>query len=352
MSYSRKGLPWSSGLGTNVKECTTAREVMQKANLDWSVDKCELVAKMPFRIGGFNEFDDDAFAHAGNIYRECPNAYATYRTDNNMPLGIVKRKYEVVQNYDAFNFFDEAIGEDKAVWDYAGFFGLGHKVFVSAKLPIETTVGGDKIDNYLVFSNSHDGSSSINILFTPIRVICTNCLNAAFHDADSYIRIRHTRTAKERLHKGAEVLKVACEFAKTSQELYESLTKVRMGDDAVKEYLAKLVLTEGEMKAITDNYDLKIGLDKILYRDYMAMERTGISTRKANKLAAMFEYYLTGIGQHHILGTAWGAYNAVTGYYSNVDNKDGEARMESLLYGGGNNIMLKALNDASVYKVA
>lgn len=352
MSYSSKGLPWSSGIGTNVSDCSTSKEVMEKVGLDWFVDKCEVVAKMPFNIKGFNEFDDEeAFMHNGNIYRDLPNVYATYRTDQNIPLGLVKQKYEVIQNVEAFNFFDEAIGEGKAVWDYAGCFGLGHKVFISAKLPIETTVKGDKIDNYLVFSNSHDGSSSINILFTPVRVICTNCLNAAFKSADSYIRIKHTRRARERIHQGAEILKVACEYAKNSQELYESLTKISMSDDVVKRYFAKLVLSDAELQAL-DQYDAKLGIDKLLYRDYLTMENTNISTRKANKLASIWMYYLEGIGQRHILGTAWGAYNAITGYYSNIDNKEGEARMDSLLYGGAANVMSTALNSVVEIKAA
>lgn len=352
MSYSSKGLPWSSGIGTDVSDCSTSKEVMEKVGLDWFVDKCEVVAKMPFSIKGFNEFDDEeAFMHDGNIYRDLPNTYATYRTDHNIPLGLVKQKYEVIQNIEAFNFFDEAIGEGKAIWDYAGCFGLGHKVFISAKLPIETTVKGDKIDNYLVFSNSHDGSSSVNILFTPIRVICTNCLNAAFKNADSYIRIKHTRRARERIHQGAEILKVACEYAKNSQELYESLTKISMSDDVVKRYFAKLVLSDAELQAL-DQYDAKLGIDKLLYRDYLTMENTNISTRKANKLASIWMYYLEGIGQRHILGTAWGAYNAITGYYSNIDNKEGEARMDSLLYGGAANVMSTALNSVVEIKAA
>lgn len=351
MSYTGKGLPWASGIGTNVSDCSTSREVMEKVGLDWFVDKCEVVAKMPFSIRGLNEFDDDAFVHDGNIYRELPNVYTTYRTDQNIPLGLVKQKYEVIQNVEAFNFFDEAIGKDKAVWDYAGCFGYGHKIFISAKLPIETTVNGDKIDNYLVFSNSHDGSSSINVLFTPIRVICTNCLNAAFKNADSYIRIKHTRRVRERLHQGVEILKVACEYAKNSQELYESLTTIKLSDDQVKRYFAKLVLNEAEYTAL-NQYDPKLGVDKLLFRDYLTMQATDISTRKANKLASIWMYYLEGIGQRHILGTAWGAYNAVTGYYSNIDNKEGEARMDSLLYGGAASATSIALNNVVEIKAA
>ena len=109
--FNRGGLPWA--LGTDVSACKTAQDVMKAADLDWSVAKCELVAKMPFRIGSNNELGEDAFSHNGNIYRDCSNAYATYRTDINYPLGIVK------DNMDAFNFFNNAIGEGMAHWDKA-----------------------------------------------------------------------------------------------------------------------------------------------------------------------------------------------------------------------------------------
>ena len=33
------------------------------------------------------------------------------------------------------------------------------------------------------------------------------------------------------------------------------------------------------------------------------------------------------------IDTKWGVYNAVTGYYSNIDNSEGTKRMDSLLYG-------------------
>ena len=96
--YTTNGLPWGHGLGKDVTDCNTAQEVMRKAGLDWVVKKCELVAKMPFTIGGdntINEIDElnGAFARDGKIYRTLPEAYGTYRTDKNIPLGLVKSKY-------------------------------------------------------------------------------------------------------------------------------------------------------------------------------------------------------------------------------------------------------------------
>ena len=345
--YTVNGAPWA--IGKDVSDCHNSAEVMHKAGLDFIVDKCELMARMPFGIKRNNIVNDIAgeFSRDGMIYRELCGHYATYRADTSEPLGLVKAKYEVVQNIDAFKFFDDAIGEGMARWDKAGILDNGRKIYLSAKLPIDTRVENDLIDHYLVFSNSHDGTSSVNIMFTPIRVICTNMLNSALKSADSYIRIRHTESAKTKLQRGAEILRIACETAKNITEFYQSLTKIKMNDRQVMEYLANLQLTQKEKELLLDYDDIN-GYKKLIMRDYRTMEVTGISQRKANQIANMFEYYCDGIGQKHVAGTAWDAYNAVTGFYCNVANLEGEKRVESLLYGGANSNMIKALNAADV----
>lgn len=345
------GAPWA--FGKDVSDCETSREVMEKAGLDFIVDKCELVARMPFGVRRNNIINElaDEFTRNGYYYRGLPNAYATYRADTAQPLGLVKNNYEVVQNIEAFNFFDNAIGEGKARWDKAGILNGGYKIYLSAKLPVETKVGNDNIDNYLVFSNSHDGSSSINIMFTPVRVICTNLLNYALNRADSYIKIRHTKKAREKLELGSEVLRIACKYAETAQDFYNSLTTIKMTDAQVMEYLANLQLTDKERESLL-NYDKDNGYKKLLLKDYRTLEVAEISSRKANTIVNMFEYYCDGIGQKHIAGTAWGAYNAVTGFYCNVANLEGEKRVESLLYGGAQLNMAKAMSATLNYQAA
>lgn len=351
--YSSHGLPWGSKIGKDVTDCATSREVLDKAGLNFKVEKCELYAQMPFSINGDNSVSETMgeFSHNGEIYRPCPNGYATYRTDRNIPLGVVKSKYEVVQNIDAFNFIDSAIGKGKALFQNAGCFGYGHKVFITAKLPITTTVGGDPIDNYLVFSTSHDGSSSIDILFTPVRVFCLNCMPSALKDADSHIRIRHTKTAQDRLDFGAEMLHIALQYAEYSKELYDSLLTIKMNDEQVRDYISRLTLTPAEYASVAANskdYTIK----KLFNKDWLTMEKTGISTRKANILNSMFDYYQNGVAQEHILGTAWGAYNAITGYYCNVKEQDGEKRMNNLVFGGDRLAMSKALNEVMTFREA
>ena len=67
-----KGLPWSCGIEVDVKNCITAQEVMHKAGLDFKVEKCELVAKMPFSLKGNNTIDEDDGDFAYNeISQQC-----------------------------------------------------------------------------------------------------------------------------------------------------------------------------------------------------------------------------------------------------------------------------------------
>lgn len=341
-----KGKPFVFKGATNVEDCTTVKEVIEKAHLDWQVRKCELVAKMPALIMG-SDFDADkgkgGFLYGGSNYREVDNAYATYRCDINYPLGIVKDRYEPVQNIEAFDFFDGAIGENKAKWQTAGCFGMGERIFVSAKLPDDILVNGDPVENYLVFTTSHDGSTGVKILFTPIRVICENTLNAAIRNAENYVSFRHTQSVHNNIDIAADILGISKNMAIETQAIYNSMAKIKVDDVKAQNYFASLILTKDEIQQLKDTGHTPF---QLITRNYNAMYDANISTKKTNTIAEMYNYYQTGIGQKEILGTAWGVYNAVTGYYSNIDKAEGTKRMDSLLYGDKSRKIITAGNMA------
>src|SRR6266498_3473353 len=64
---------------------------------------------------------------------EVPNYYATIRTDTDQVLGVVGKDYEIVQNKDAFTFFDAIVGGEGIRYETAG--ALGERIFITAKLP-------------------------------------------------------------------------------------------------------------------------------------------------------------------------------------------------------------------------
>ena len=52
--FTAYGLPWGDKVGKDVTNCKTSEEVIKKAGLDFQVEKCELVASMPFSLKGNN----------------------------------------------------------------------------------------------------------------------------------------------------------------------------------------------------------------------------------------------------------------------------------------------------------
>ena len=328
MAYMIKGAPFRYKGAVNVEDCKTSEDVMRKAQLDWNVAKCELIAKMPGLIEDIDK--SSGFMKGGDYYEICPNAFATYRTDHNIPLGLVKDRYTIVQNTEAFSFFDKAIGKDKAIWQTAGFFGNGERVFVSAKLPNNILVNGDPVENYLVFTTSHDGSCGVKILFTPIRVICENTLNAAINQASNYVSFRHTNSVHANINIADEILGICKNTTFDLNDKYNMMYKTPMTDEQAQQVFANIIFTDKEIANITLTGHT---VQQIIMRDWRAIQDSEISTKKVNAICEMNNYYFTGIGQRQILGTAWGVMNAVSGFYSNVDNAVGTKRMDSLLFG-------------------
>ena len=327
--YNIKGAPFRYKGAINVEDCKTSQDVMEKAGLDWEVAKCELVAKMPGLITD-KDRDDNGFLYGGDYYKTCPNAFATFRTDHNIPLGVVKERYTIVQNIEAFSFFDNAIGKNKAIWQTAGFFGNGERIFVSAKLPDYILVNGDPVENYLVFTTSHDGSSGVKILFTPIRIICQNTLNAAIKQTSNYVSFRHTTSVHKNIDIASEILGICKERTQFLTEQYTAMANIKMKDEEVYKLFGDVILSDNELVQLKYTGHT---ITQLVNKNWRAIEDSGISMKKANVLNEMANYYVTGPGQKDIAGTAWGAYGAITGYYSNVDNSIGIKRMDSLLFG-------------------
>ena len=339
MAYSIKGLPWQYKGSKDVTQCRTSAQVIEAAQLNWEVKKAEMVAKMPLSLDMDKNLDDlteakrrdnDAHILGKNIYARCDNQYCTYRDDYKIPLGMVKGKYTIVQNSAAFKFFDTVIGENSAIWQTAGFFGNGERIFVSAKLPDNILVHGDPVENYLVFVNSHDGSSGVRILFTPIRVICQNTLTAALRTSTNSISIRHTESVHKNIELAHEVLGITKKKIEATEYAYNILSDIKVTDDDVVKYICENNLTDTELNNLLNTGHT---YKELLYRNGLAVSDSGISIRRLNTIVDTFDYYQNGIGQKEIAGTAWGAFNAISGYYSNVDTStDGIKRMDSLLF--------------------
>lgn len=303
------------GLGKVITEYPTSAQALQYAGLDFTVEKRPL-----FTYDNENQNSDpDTDIVIPEV--EVPNYFATVRTDTDKVLGVVGKDYEVVQNTDAFNFFDAIVGGEGIQYETAGALGKGERIFITAKLPGYIQVGReDLIEQYLFLTTSHDGFGSITAAFTPVRIVCNNTLNAAMRSRTNSIKIRHTANAKDRLEQAHLVMGISNKLAAQLEDIFNDWSTVKVSDGELKD-LIRLAMVPN--KEVLEN--LKSG------------KMDELSTCFNNMCDSVFQYAQESPTQQTdtARGTLFGAYNAVTGYFQNVRKyKDGETKLKSLLYGG------------------
>jgi len=318
--FSVKEKAWH-GLGTIVQDYPTSAEAMKFAGLDYTVEKRPLYTLDGEQMRMEADLNTEGLEFNAGKDIIVPNYSATVRTDNDVVLGVVGKDYHVVQNTDAFSFFDSIVGGgDGILYETAGALGKGERIFITAKLPSYIRVGKDDlIEQYLFLTTSHDGFGSITAAFTPVRIVCNNTLNAAMKTARNAIRIRHSSGASDRLSQAHTLMGISSKLGEELQEIFNHWSKVRINDSQVK----KLI-----QLAMAPNKEVLNKLEKGIEDEASACYR--------NIVEEVFSYAMGNPSQtlETTQGTVFGAYNAVTGYFQNVRKfKDNDAKFRSITEG-------------------
>lgn len=331
-----KEIAWH-GLGERVNDCLTAADALKKAHADYEVAAQPIVALTPEMMlkieTGIGLTPDEV----KNMIIE--GQRATMRTDYNETLGIVSDNYGIVQNKDAFDFIDllttGEFGGSTPVIECAGVLGKGERIFITARFPENFQIDGkeDIINNYAVFTTSHDGMGAVSCMITPIRVVCQNTLNIAFHKNNGKLSFRHTKYVNERM----DLLnKENAKNAYRTLNLYQTYTEV------FKEKLAALAakrLTDNEVKDIVAKTMLSEDAYKIFKLSDFGINSDEISTRSRNLVENMTATLYQGVGQN-ILEPNTGIWliNGISTYYQNTANfKDNTKKFESIMEGHAQN---------------
>ncbi|RPD39315.1 DUF932 domain-containing protein [Chitinophaga barathri] len=317
-------IPWQR-IGKDVSACQNSAEALEYAGLDFTVEKRPIFT---YNNENFGQYPTDGIM-IPEI--EIPKFHAVVRTDSDQPLGVVTDKYKCWQNSDIFSFFDNIIGAN-ASFDYAGFVDGGRHVYLTAKLPKEIRIGrDDKIDQFLFASTSHDGSKCISLAYTPVRPFCTNMLNPT-----NAIHLMHTANLPQRLEQAKRILNITRTLTQETEERYNHWAKIRISDPELKQLI-----------------QLAMAPNKETLESLKTDERDEISARFLNTCDQVYTYAKTSQSQlmDTTLGTVFGAYNAVTGYFQNVHNyRNDESKLKSMLYGGsGQRHMRNAFNLCEKY---
>ena len=305
------GGPAWHGLGQVVEDAQTAESAIELAHLDWQVEQRPLHLPNGFTV---------------------PDRVANVRLDTETYLGTVSDKYEVIQNLEAFRFMDVLVGRGEAVFETAGAIKRGRKIFMTARLPGEIVVGpsDDRTKKYLLLMNTHDGSGALRCLFTPVRVVCSNTLNAALSSAsqEDGISIRHTGDIDHKLEQAERVLGSAIRHYDQLAELFSRWRAERLSIRQAKDFFDQLVPE--------------------------APDDAGIKTRnRAERTRSeLVDSFRRGPGADLAGRTLWGAVNAVVDWtdhrsFKRRPSATPESRLNHILYGSGRALKQKAFSLAA-----
>ncbi|MCM3631140.1 DUF945 domain-containing protein [Paenibacillus glycanilyticus] len=217
MFYVREA-PWH-GLGIRVEHALTANDALSAAGLDWTVIQKSIQTEDLVEIPGYK---------------------ANIRAADHRLLGVVSDRYKIVQNHEAFAFADELLGKGVR-FETAGSLQNGKKIWLLAKLPESYVIAGDHISPYMVFSNSHDGSGSIKVAMTPVRIVCQNTLNLALSSAKRIWTTIHTGNIQSKLDEAKKTLLYAELYMDKLGVEFERLHTIRTPDHKVQEYIETLL---------------------------------------------------------------------------------------------------------------
>ena len=236
--FSVREKPWH-GLGTIVMEAPTSAEALRLAGLDWMVEQEPVYTGSNEMIKGYK---------------------ANVRSSDRKVLGVVSDRYKVVQNTDAFSFTDELLGKGVR-YETAGSLQEGKKVWLLARLPKEYVIAGERISPYLVFSNTHDGSGSVKVAVTPVRIVCNNTLNLALDNAKRSFSMIHTGNIHDKIQEAKDTLFMAENYMDSLGIEFEQLRRQKMTDAQVREYIELLLPMEEEPTPIQSKNILKLRRD-------------------------------------------------------------------------------------------
>ena len=327
---SARPLPWEI-IGTSFKnEDITIQEAIEKAKADYAVEQSPIV-----RVSKdvFDQIREDG---AGNVLLTRENLIlgykANYRSDNGTNLGVVTDKYGVVQNtkaFDVLSFLEEVSGI-KPIIDNVGVLDGGARIYVSCRFGEDYDLGnGDIVKNYVVFTNTHDGSGSVMCFFTPIRVWCKNTLNFAIRKTKNKLTYPHTINVNARLDFmdavnrdfATNILTESIAFGKQFREAMERMKSKEITAQEMSDFAARIYLTDANYKLYEENGNKLEG-------------KATIPTVSKNNVRALMDAIESGVGQEAHRGTRLWLYNGLTTYLHNDRQyESAESEFKSVMEG-------------------
>lgn len=296
MAYAGE-VPWH-GLGTKVPADLTPAQIQKVAGLDWNVEKVDTY---------FNLHGEQVPSGKQVLIRSTDGRVLTHVSDTWNP----------VQNDEAFDFFGGFIEDGDMEMHTAGSLRDGQIIWALAKVKDGFTVfGKDRVDSYLLFSNPHQFGRTVEVRFTPIRVVCNNTLSLALSGSrDAAVRVNHRKEFDAAHVK--QLLGLASTQMGQYKELAELLGTKRYTDESMVEYFKQVFPRNSDIKGKSE------------------------PSRAAERAMEIVDDQP---GAEFAPGTYWNLFNAVSYLTDHELGRTADTRMQSAWFGGNARKKVDALH--------
>jgi|TARA_B100001094_G_scaffold304741_1_gene333989 phage/plasmid-like protein (TIGR03299 family) len=305
MAYA-DALPWH-GLGVKVHNDLSPQQMMQKAGVDWKVHEVE----------SFVEFNGTKMPTGQkSLIRE---------TDGKI-LTNVGENWHPCQNETAFEFFQDYVAAGDMEMHTAGSLKGGQYVWALAKVKESFDLfGGDQVDSYMLFSNPHVYGKSIDVRFTPIRVVCNNTLTFALNgEVNRAVKINHKSEFNTDMVK--DQLGIAHEKFAKYKEMAEFLGSRPFSVENMLNYYNEVFpLTSGSNE------------DEVIYETLSGQAKNCVDNLQTQP------------GAEYAEGSWWQVFNAATYVTDHIHGRNADNRLHSQWYGQNQLRKIKAAEKAVEY---
>lgn len=160
-----------------------------------------------------------------------PGRYEVVRKSDDRVLTekSVGKRYKVIQNIQGFQYLNDLVDNDGLEIETAISIYDGSVVTIVARLPEDMEIAGEKVAQYLVFTNPHTGIGSARLLATPVRIVCANTQRMAIEGAKRWYPIPHTASGEIKLQEARDAIRLSFKYNNELKELGESLASQKIG---------------------------------------------------------------------------------------------------------------------------
>lgn len=284
--------PWGT-CGQDVTEkFKPVRQVMREHGLDWNV------SLQPLYLADGSEV---------------PKNFATRRDSDGAILGVVGDRYTVLQNVDAFDWFDPFIESKQASIKTVGSFKGGRVIFIQAEVeidPVEIVKGDTPIQSHMTLGHAHDGSLRVLGGFTPVRPWCINQLPMMKSSKSSkMLSMKHTKNVVLGLEAIRGIMDIHKAELNATAEQLRFLASKGVNQKSLEKYVTLVFSKEGKeqdktkiVETIAHLFENGRGLGQSNMKNYYGMFNAvaehltwGAGRTVDNRLSSLW------FGENHVL---------------------------------------------------